>query len=215
MDTYELKDDLSMFYARMLPALFYIDESAKRTVIFMDYCDIKRIHALQMMIPKYLPWLFADNPLTPEEAMLLKSLGNKKADEYERLIEQFAKMFDVRSEMIKTRLDGFENVYEKIKINEIRQSIEIQEKEYQQCLISIRNVLNTIQEKQIYLAGLECKINESSGSGSEIMEYFLCNKNLSVISVNGTQIEFVVHGYADIFDEEAADRYISNKSGFL
>jgi hypothetical protein len=55
----------------------------------------------------------------------------------------------------------------------------------------------------------------NEGGGSDIMEYFLCNKNLSLISVKGTAIEFVVHGYVDIYDEDALEKYLCNHNSYL
>jgi hypothetical protein len=48
-------------------ALFYYSETDRNTVIFMDKMDVKLFHALQTMIPKYLPSLFKDCPLTDSE----------------------------------------------------------------------------------------------------------------------------------------------------
>jgi hypothetical protein len=47
------------------------------------------------------------------------------------------------------------------------------------------------------------------------MEYFMCNKRLSVINVSGTRIEFVVHGYADVFDEDAFEQYVKNRKSYM
>jgi hypothetical protein len=47
------------------------------------------------------------------------------------------------------------------------------------------------------------------------MEYFICNKNLTIISVSGATIEFITHGYADIYDEDAFERYVSNHNGYM
>jgi hypothetical protein len=47
------------------------------------------------------------------------------------------------------------------------------------------------------------------------MEYFMCNKNLTIIDVNGTAIEFVLHGYVDVYDEEAFEKYYRNTNSYL
>ena len=82
MSNYKLCEDLRIFYARKLNALFYYSETDRNMVIFTDKLEIKQFHALQMMIPKYLPKLFKDSPLTETETKLLKSCGNKTAVEY-------------------------------------------------------------------------------------------------------------------------------------
>jgi len=210
-DTYALQEDLRVFYIKKLNGLFYTNNSS--TVIFVDSLDFRKFHALQMMIPKYWPALFADNPLTPEEAELLKSLGLRSSAEYERLIEEFTQQFDMRGEIIRTRLKGFETVFEQERAQQIQQEIETHQSEYQTILANLRNTSRIIQDKQIILAGLQCQIEETRES--ELMAYFLCNKNLSVIKVQGTTLEFVVHGYADVFDEEAFETYCNNTDSYL
>jgi len=37
----------------------------------------------------------------------------------------------------------------------------------------------------------------------------------SIISVTGTALEFIVHGYADVYDEEAFLKYVNNHSGYF
>ena len=211
---YAVQKDLQLFYIKMLDGLFYIDAECRDAIIFVDSLDIKKFHALQMMISKYLPWLFEDSPLSMEETALLKSLGSRSPIEYERLIEEFAQQLDMRSEIIRSRLSGFETVFERIQIEEASQNIARHEQAYQEYLDGIRMTLDTIRQQQILLAGLKCRISDTSGE-SEIMEYFLCNKNLSVMCVNGTEIEFVVHGYADIYDADAFEIYVLNHAGYL
>jgi hypothetical protein len=81
-------------------------------------------------------------------------------------------------------------------------------------LANLRQTAEKIQERQYTLAGLECAI-KNHGDESELMSYFMCNKNLSIINVSGTGIEFVAHGYADIFDEEAFDKFVKNHNGYM
>ena len=207
---YAIQEDLRIFYIKKLNGLFYINCS--NTLIFLDYLDISRFHALQMMIPKYLPQLFINNPLSSMESELLKSLGAKNPDGYTRLIETFAQQLDIRSEIIRTRLKGFETAYERERVQQVTECIETYQIEFQHLLSDFRDKLNAIQTQQIILAGLQCKIDDDK---SEIMDYFICNKNLSIIKVVGTVLEFVVHGYADIYDEDAFDTYAGNQNSFL
>ena len=210
-DAYSLQDDLRIYYFKKLKGLFYTNSSG--AVIFLDYMDVRRFHALQMMIPKFLSGLFKDNPLTSEETELLKGLGENDSSRYERLIEQFAQRLDMRSEIIRLRLAGFESTYERKRISRISQSIEKLQKDYQHALENLRSISNTMQEHQILLAGMQCRLN--GNNESELMEYFLCNKNLSIIRVDGTELEFVVNGYADVYDDEAFETYAGNVSSYL
>ena len=212
--SYTLLEDLRVFYARKLNALFYHCEQSRTTIIFTDRLEYKQFHALQTMFPKYVPSLFADSPLTESEAALLKSCSNKTATEYEQLVAEFAQGLDIRSELIRMKLAGFETSFERAKLDKIKEEIEDCETTYENLLVTIREVTAKIQEKQYTLTGLECAIVEHDGD-SELMEYFMCNKNLSIIKVLGTCIEFVVHGYADVFDPDAFEQYVQNHNGYM
>ena len=214
MSNYTRQDDLKVFYARKLNALFYTDDKKRSTVIFMDKLELKQFHVLQMMLPKYLPNLFKDNPLTDMETALLKSTGCNSAIEYETIIAEFARDFDIRTETIRTKLAGFETAFERIRISEIKNEIANYQNSYDSYLATLRDFSQKIQNCQYTLAGLECVINEKSGD-SELMEYFMCNKNLSIISVSGTVIDFIVHGYADVYDVDAFEQYVCNYGGFM
>ena len=205
---------MEVFYIRKAKALFYTDDTQRNTIIFAEKLELKHFHVLQMLIPKYLPLLFKDAPLTEAETILLKSTGNKSAMEYELLIEEFAKEFDIRAEIIRSKLDGFETVFERTRADELRKEIASYQNDYDNYLSMMRNTANKIKEYQYTLAGLECYINGNS-EDSELMEYFMCNKNLSIIQVNGTAIEFVAHGYADIYDLDAFEQYARNHNGYM
>ena len=211
-DTCAPREDLRLFYIKMLNGLFYTNDHS--ALIFLDHLDTRRFHALQMMIPRYLPCLFDGAPLSAAETALLKSLGLKTSAEYERLIEQFAQQLDMRSEIIRTRLKGFETSFERERMQAVSHDIEVHQHEYTMHMDNLRRTSNAIQDLQITLAGLQCRIDSDSGD-SELMEYFLCNKNLSIMRVQGTELEFVVHGYADMYDEEAVETYAGNHGSYL
>jgi len=214
LSSYTRRDDLQVFYARKVNGLFYTATDEMNTIIFADKLELKHFHVLQMMIPKYLPRLFAGSPLTEPEIALLKSTGNKSAVEYESLLEGFAKDLDIRAEIIRSKLAGFGSVFERIRAAELRNQIQWHQNDYDDLLTKLRETSNKIQECRYTLAGLECSINDNSND-SEIMEYFMCNKNLTVVKVAGTAIEFIAHGYADIYDVDAFERYVGNHNGYL
>ena len=214
MSSFKRRDDLQVFYARKMKALFYTDDSERYTVIFAEKLGIKQFHALQMVIPRYFPWLFIDAPPNEMEMALLKSLGNKSASEYESLIENITKGLNIRSEIIRSKLAGFETVHERSQMEDIRREITVLQASYEREITALRELGKKIDVQMYTLAGLECSINKQS-EDSELMAYFICNKNLTLIEARGTSIEFIVHGYADIFNEDVFDRYVANHDGFL
>jgi hypothetical protein len=148
MSNFTRRDDLQVFYARKANALFYTDDTERNTVIFAEKMELKHFHALQMMIPKYLPTLFAESPLTEAEIKLLKCTGGKSSDEYERLIEGFARELDIRSEIIRTKLAGFTTGFERTRVDELRNEISIHQNEYDLYLSKMREVSQKIDERK-------------------------------------------------------------------
>ena len=214
MTEYNRRDDLHIFYARKARSLFYTNASGNNTIIFTNRLELKHFHVLQMMIPKYLPSLFANNPLTEMETALLKSTGNKSAVEYEALLENFASTLDIRSEIIRGKLAGFTSSFDRMRAGELRNEIKGYESDYEHYLSMMRDIANKIQDRNYTLAGLEIAMRNHNGD-SELMEYFMCNKNLTIIRVDGTTIQFVAHGYADIYDVDAFEQYVSNHNGYM
>jgi hypothetical protein len=155
-----------------------------------------------------------DNPLTASETTLLKSCCNKTATEYERLMAEFAHNLDIRAEIIRSKLAGFETEFERTRLDELKNEIAGFEADYESYLQDLRDLAEKIQERKYSLAGLECSITQSDGD-TELMDYFMCNKNLSIIKVSGTVIEFIVHGYANVYDEDAFDKFVKNHKGYF
>lgn len=76
-----------------------------------------------------------------------------------------------------------------------------------------RNIRTFLSEKaglDIKLLGLQAKSSESNLS-RELIEYFLCNKNLHIVKADEGSIEFVVTGSVAYFDEELAERVLTNE----
>jgi hypothetical protein len=130
------------------------------------------------------------------------------------LIETFAADLDIRAEIIRTKLAGFETAFERMRLDELKEEIHTYEESYVSYLTNLREVAAKIQERKYTLAGLECAITDQDGD-SELMEYFMCNKQLTIIKVTGTAIEFVVHGYADVYDIDAFEQYVKNHKSYM
>jgi hypothetical protein len=82
------------------------------------------------------------------------------------LIEEFAKDLDIRAEIIRTKLAGFETVFERNRIDELRNEINVFQSDYNHYVDMMRDLNNKVQERKYTLAGLECAISEHSGEWS-------------------------------------------------
>lgn len=203
------QEDLRVFYIKKFKGLFYND--GVNTIIFLEKLDLQIFHALQIMIPKYLPQYF--ETLSKEETDLFISLNNKNSWYYGNLIEQFASKVDMRKEMITMHLRDFGTVRERIQLAAAQRDISIYKKDYEMHQKALKITLGQIRRTEITIAGLEAMTK--SKDKCEVMEYFLLNKNLIIISVKGVKMVFVAHGYMDSFDEDAFDTYVNNLNSYL
>lgn len=211
----ELEDLKEFFAQRHIQARFYINEVRKVCYVMVGSLDIKKWHLLQSLIPRYLPWWFEDQPLNEKEKELLKSLTNRYAPAYESAIKSIAEEIDVRGELIKASLKGFESQFEQIQLQGVRNKISSLREELASLNSQWTNVAQRIQVQQDLEFGLATKINSCTNAPSELMEYFLANKNLHLRGENNGAIEFVVTGYLDNFDPDQFEKTLDNPDSYM
>ena len=195
-------------------AKIYINESNRNTMIFVEKMTMKKWHLLESLVTRYFPWYFGQAPLTEEELNLVKTLSKRYAPNYEVAIENFAKRFDFRSEIIRSKLTGFESQFDKKKLRAVRDNIESIERRLNELEDAFSDYYKQITNYRIQETGLLTRIN-NGGEESELMEYFLLNKSIHLMQVNNGQIEFVVTTTMANFDPDAAEAMIRNKRSFF
>ena len=197
---------------KKIRARFFIREELSQVLIFIENLDIKRWHLLQSFIPRYFPTYFKEIPLEDDELKLIKSLTNRYAPDYEEIIEEFAKKFDFRTQKIRKALQGYEAKFEKQKLDQVKRQIEDYRYRIQDLENTFRNYYQQIDTLTTTQLGLECKINsKNTDEESELLDYFLCNKALNLVGVNGTQIEFIVTTALTNFDPDLFDTLIEKE----
>lgn len=193
--------DLEAFVEPFANVKIYIDEDRCCTNIIVDHLDMRKFHALQMLIPRYIPWLFNEDPLTQEELALLNTLHERYAPEYERLIEEFAQKIDLRSAAIKSVLGGFEVRAKKQQLKIARDSLSRINSSIMDNMARYSDLINQKDEASIRICGLEAII-EAGIVESELIDYFTANKCLYPVSASGTHLKFIVSTYLESFDPE-------------
>lgn len=209
-------DKVTEFFRKTFYVLCFINPEKKSVVIFTDSMDVRKMHYLQCSIFAFLPWYFDPKEgVSALEMELINSLREKDSQAYEGCIARIAEQYDFRTARIRQLLSGFEIRYERMECDRVRRDIE-------SCLRQITNLndqigsyLQTKNEHEIRLLGLEAKIASNSSDDSEIMEYFLCNDKLVLESVNDTTMTFIVKTYLEYFDEDMAKRMIDNAQSFI
>lgn len=209
----ELKD-LSAFVAKQANMRFYINEEDRSVAVFVDNLNSRLYHYVQSLVSRLLPWYFKDKPLEDQERELVKSLIQKTATGYERLIEEFASKYDFRGKKIEKMLGGFETSAKRQYLRNVESSLNNIESQIERNVNQYRDFIRQREGKLLEKAGLIAQINAGCKE-SEIADYFVCNRHLDPIGVNSTQLEFIVSCYLENFDIEMYDRISSNFDGYM
>ena len=207
----------TLFFKKVFELHCYINPKTKSSVIIAENLDLRRYHYLQCGIFAFLPWYFdKERGATEEEMELINALRQKTSAAYEEIINKIAARYNFRELRIRRGLAGFETVQERQdldrrveRLNSIRSDIN----SYQDA---IAGLLRNMREEEIYIAGLQSRINkESSGEDSPIMNYFLLNERLVMEGLNGNRLTFGVKDYLTFFDEDIIKAMIGERDGIL
>lgn len=190
----------------------YIDETKHNVAIFAHHLNMKQWHLLQSLIPRYFPWYFVDKPLSEKETALLKSLTNRYAPDYESLVIEFTSQFDFRTSEIRNALKGFETRFEQKALQQVRRELDNNERYTHDLEEQFKTLFKERENLIIREIGLTEKIRRGGdGEDSELLEYFLCNKGLHIVGVNGGCIDFIVTTTLSNYDPDLFDSTIARK----
>lgn len=213
-DQFVRMEDLEQFAAKRLRARFYIDETNRRVVILAESMNTRSYHFLQSIIPRYFPWFFDGKPLTDQEKALLASCLSKYAVDYERLIEEIAKTFDMRKHQINAVLGDFEKRAQQGRLNETRNRISSTREQILNIDHEYARLIRSLSELLEMETGIMTQINSPSEE-NELVEFFACNKNLIPLSSSGSVFDFVVTGCIENFDPDMFSSFAKNRNSHL
>ena len=203
------------FFKKSFDVSCFINHDRKITALFINHLSPQRLHYLQCAIPVYFPWYFdANEKLSTDEMNLLKSLCGEDSKVYERCITKIAEQFDFRTARIKSLLSNFEKNHDVERREEIRRNIDACICQIDSLNRQIEGYIRTKSQYEMQLLGLETRIS-SMTEGSEIMDYFIHNKNLVLENVEDGTIEFSVKTYIEYYEDDCAERIINNKNSYI
>ena len=213
---YKKLDIVTEFYRKAFPVVCFLNEELKSVALFVEQMDYRRFHYLQCAILPMVPWYFnKEAGVSPLEKSLVQSLMSNTADAYRDCVAKIYETFDFRSEVIKQKLAGFE-------LRFIRDALATSEHTYRTISDKISDFnrrldeeLSKLTDLNFRMAGMRQKLEENNGDDSEIMEYFLRNKNLTLIDSSGATVDFIVKAKLEYFDPEMAENAINNNSSLL
>jgi len=208
--------DLRLFVQKRgkLNARFYISEESKKTLILCDGLSLSGCHLIQSLTPRLFPWFFSEVPLDETEISLLDSLTYRSAAEYERILAVLADRIDFRKYTIKRIVGDFDKIGRQEELEQTKAEI----RRYQNELNSLREryqrYITELDNLNIRLTGQEMAI-ETASDGSELVDYFTCNRNLMPVLTRDRRLEFTVKTFFEFFDAEQYRTYIRKTASFL
>lgn len=205
------------FFRKSFAVLCLANEELESTILFVENLDYKKLHYIQCGILAMLPWYF--NPadgISEDEMALIKSCRERTSAKFEEATAKLASQYDFREMKIRQELSGFESRYLDSTIREVERKLGSINDSIKRYFNEIKNLMAQKEQEDIYLTGLRNKkYSSNEEEDSEIMQYFLSNKNLSLDNVQGSNITFVAGGYLTYFDEDMAERLIENDRSYI
>lgn len=213
---YKKIDKITEFYRKAFPVACFVNTDLKSIVLFVEQMDYRRFHYLQCAIFPMVPWYFDPKAGVSEHEMkLVKSLMENTPDSYRDCISKICELFDFRSEVIKKKLAGFE-------LRFIKDALANSEAAYSDITERIADFNRRLSEEltkltdlNFRISGMRQKLEEGDGDDSEIMDYFLRNKNLTLIESSGANVDFIVRAKIEYYDPEMAESAIKNDHSLL
>lgn len=204
------------FYRKTFRVLCFINPEKKNVYIFTENMSVPKMHYLQCSIFAFLPWYFDPKEgVTEMEMKLIESLREKTSDKYMACLAELASKYNFKEERVRKLLKGFTLRQEREQAKKARDAIENLVRSINDYNRRIADALKLKSDCEIRLLGLEAKIESGESDDSEIMEYFLCNKNLILQRVNDSTMEFICTSYLTYFDEEMAKKIIDNRQSYI
>lgn len=204
------------FFRKVMKVVAFIDAENKRSVAFIANLDMRKMHYLQTAILPLLPWYFTPEAgVTAEEMALIQSLREKTSDKYLEALNALAARYDFRRAAIEAKLKGFEKNYERERVQVIESQITDIDRQLDQLEQQIGMYLQSRKDTLTELFGLQAKLEDENVGDSELMEYFLCNKNLHLEDVRGTQVTFTVATRMSFFDTDMASTMLSRSQNLV
>ena len=196
---WESVDRVEALFRKSFPVNCYINRAARTAILIVDRLSLRKWHSIQVVLFRCLPWFFPENnPITENLAAL-----RRKVESY-----------DFERARIRRLLNGFETTYERQRIESCKREIQRKRDQIQSYSDAISQLMAEMRQQNISLMGSMSAI-EQRGDQSELMEYFLADRNLAVESVNNGVLKFFTKGYLENYDPDEAESCINNHSSFV
>ena len=216
LPNYKKINRITEFYIKNFKVYCYVNEENKNVILFTEPLNAQRVHYLQCSIIAFMPWFFSKEiGVSDLEMNLIKTLNKKVASDYIKAIDDIYAQYDFRTEKIRKYLNNFEHKIEERKLEEYNRSLLNVLRDLENLRNSISSKLSKKREYDMMIGALTEHLASNTEEESEVMKYFLRNKNIHLEEVSGDKVTFVATGYLRYYDEDEVERMIKNSSSLL
>ena len=214
-NTWEPVEQVEALFRKSFHVNCYINRAEHSAVLLVDRLSLRKWHSIQVVLFRCLPWFFPEgHPITEDEKNLFRSLSKDNPTEYLNILRHESAKYDFEKTRIQRLLTGFETTYERRRIETCKAEIERKRRQVEDYNNTISSLITEIRDLNINLLGSIAAVEQRSGE-SELMEYFLADRNLNIeSSVNG-KLRFIVKGYITDFNADEAEACINNRNSFV
>lgn len=208
--------DMRMYIKRSIngDAHVYINEESRVTHVFCRDVSWITLRILQSLAPRFLPWYFADHPLTELEVDLARSTSEEKPDKYLAALDTIFVQKGIRNVILCERLKDLTTSSVHAALEQTRGRLKENEEKIQDNMSDYEVLIKQRDELNFLMAGYETRL-ANADDGSEIADYISRSKAIEIVRVNSSIIEFIVHTCLSNYDPDRYAVYSRNAHSSL
>ena len=208
--------DMRMYIKRSISAdaHIYINEERRVTHVFCRDLTWTILRVLQSLIPRFLPWYFADHLLTDLEVGLLRSLSHEEPDEYLAALDTIFTQRGIRNAILSEKLKDLTTASIRAALVSTEERLRQNEERIRDNMCDYEALMKQREELNSLMAGCESRL-ANAGDGSEIADYISHSKAIEVVNIRNDAVEFIVHTTLSNYDPDRYATYSRNDSSSL
>ena len=207
---------ITSFFEKTMPVCCYVNAEKKASVIFCMNMNIEKWHFIQLAILPALPWYVGNNTYQDEnEKALLASLASPRMEDYAEAVKRCAEKFNFREQGIRAYLDKIETAAYRKQIREYESNISSSHNRIESYNERIAEALEQIERYEILLWGTQQALANHESGGSQIMQYFLANKNIDLVYAEDEYIDFTVKQFCNSWEKQSLLNILSSRGNCI
>lgn len=208
---YKKVDKVNEFFRKSFKVSCYVCEDIQSSIVFVENLTLKKSHYIQCALPIILPWFFGDK-LTDLELELLRTLSEDSVAHYLVCVDKFVNQYNFKDMMIKEMLSGCYERYSERAVEKKQAELSELHSHINACNEQLDTLYKRRRDCQRLLLGLQ---SQSSYNDNELVDYFLNNNSIELLTVDDEGIKFDCKSFIEYFDDDMAKTIINNKDSYI